>query len=232
MPHGSPPRSGPARSRAERPQGADERSRGEHLAGNCGARQDVRARQAATRVVACRDALVPPGATPPPESAGPRPHRPSPPAPPPPPGPPWSLDDVPRPWTGEAILAYIQAGLDPDGRLRDDHLQLPDEPPDTGQLRWAPGALDGVVTTHASSKDGAPETVIAAILALADHADAATLAATAEVLRTTEIRRSWTPSSGAWVRRPIPTGASGSARSPGCSPTRPPNATSSSSGSR
>ena len=44
-----------------------------------------------------------------------------------------------------------------------------------------------MVTTHASSKDGAPETVIAAILALADHADAATLAATAEVLRTTEI---------------------------------------------
>jgi len=117
----------------------------------------------------------------PPEPNGPLP----PPAPPPDPD--WSLDGIPRPWTGESILAYLQAGLEPDGRLREDHLQLPDEPPDTGQLRWAPGALDGVLTTHTKGTDGAPEAVVVAILALTDHADAATLAATTEVLRTTDV---------------------------------------------
>ena len=137
-------------------------------------------------------------------------------------------------WTGEPILTYIQAGLHPMRRPCDDHLQLLTEPPghlpDGRRARWR-----AVVTTHASSKDGAPETVIAAILALADHADAATLAATAEVLRTTEIL----PVVDAVLRglgsRPIPDRRlllDPSADRPAVSPTRPPSATSSSSGSR
>ena len=51
------------------------------------------------------------------------------------------------PWTEQSIYRFISSHIDPQsGELDSKDLELPDEPPRSGsKLRWAPGALDGVM---------------------------------------------------------------------------------------
>ncbi len=68
---------------------------------------------------------------------------------------PQSFEALRAPW-GErpSIHDFLRAAARPDGTLPDD-CELPDtRPPDDG-LRWAPGALDGVMSHHAGPPDGA-----------------------------------------------------------------------------
>jgi hypothetical protein len=54
----------------------------------------------------------------------------------------------------EPLLAYIRRHLDAAGRLSDDGLDLPDtKPVGSNELRWAPGALDGVLGHHGHPGD-------------------------------------------------------------------------------
>ncbi|WP_322936739.1 hypothetical protein [Nocardioides bizhenqiangii] len=54
---------------------------------------------------------------------------------------------------GESIYEFLRDHLDEAGRLSDPDLRLPDEKTDTSGLRWAPGAMDGVLGHHAGSAD-------------------------------------------------------------------------------
>ena len=54
----------------------------------------------------------------------------------------------------EPLLAYIRRHLDAAGRLSDDGLDLPDtKAVGSNELRWAPGALDGVLGHHGDPGD-------------------------------------------------------------------------------
>jgi len=70
--------------------------------------------------------------------------------------------------TSEPLLSYIRRHLDAAGRLVSEDLPLPDEPPpsDSG-LRWAPGALDGVMGHHAVPDDDGRAPRVAELLAKA-----------------------------------------------------------------
>ena len=71
----------------------------------------------------------------------------------------WNLERVPRPWPESAVslLSHLRSHTDPaSGKLSEAGHRLPDEPPDApDQLRWAPGALDGVMGHHAGCDDDA-----------------------------------------------------------------------------
>ncbi|GAB3251043.1 hypothetical protein [Nocardioides dilutus] len=56
---------------------------------------------------------------------------------------------------GTSIYDFIVEHLDEAGRLSDPGLRLPDEPEATDGIRWAPGAMDGVLGHHASGNDAA-----------------------------------------------------------------------------
>ncbi|MDU9416315.1 hypothetical protein [Pseudomonas sp. zfem005] len=79
----------------------------------------------------------------------------------------------PIPWAIErpSLYAFLAAYADSPEGLPDSELTLPDEaPPGTGsELRWAPGALDGVLGHHASADDvDTADEVMAALLATLD----------------------------------------------------------------
>ena len=57
-----------------------------------------------------------------------------------------------RPAIYEHIVAHIDAST---GRLKDSGLELPDEPEDDGQIRWAAGAFDGVMGHHSGGEEEA-----------------------------------------------------------------------------
>src|SRR5687768_8942187 len=67
---------------------------------------------------------------------------------------PWSLAKVARPWGSRpSLYEYVRARLDPTtGRLAQDAYTLPDDKVQGG-VRWAPGALDGVMSHHAGPGD-------------------------------------------------------------------------------
>lgn len=53
------------------------------------------------------------------------------------------------------ILEHIRTHLDPSGTgLLEGGERLPDEPPDDAAIRWAPGAMDGVMGHHAGGGEG------------------------------------------------------------------------------
>jgi len=54
-----------------------------------------------------------------------------------------------------SIYEFILEHLDEAGRLRDPGLRLPDEPEVADGIRWAPGAMDGVLGHHAGGDDPA-----------------------------------------------------------------------------
>lgn len=54
---------------------------------------------------------------------------------------------------GTPIFDFIVAHLDDDGKLEASGVTLPDEDVDAGELRWAPGAMDGVFGHHAGSDE-------------------------------------------------------------------------------
>jgi hypothetical protein len=62
--------------------------------------------------------------------------------------------DVPRPWEGPSLYDYVRSRIDPEtGRLPRSAEVLPDEEEDSGKIRWAAGAIDGVMGHHAGSSD-------------------------------------------------------------------------------
>jgi hypothetical protein len=62
----------------------------------------------------------------------------------------WSLDGVERPWdAGGSIFEHLRRHTLPDGKLDDAGLALPDESQhEPSRMRWAAGALDGVLGHH------------------------------------------------------------------------------------
>jgi len=67
---------------------------------------------------------------------------------------PRSFDDLAKPWDERtSIHDFLRDAAGADGMLPAD-LELPDRPEPAGGLRWAPGALDGVMTHHAAPPDG------------------------------------------------------------------------------
>lgn len=60
--------------------------------------------------------------------------------------------DLPRLTPSPSIYEFLAARADELGRLPDDVI-LPDEPDRDGGIRWAPGALDGVLGHHAGRDD-------------------------------------------------------------------------------
>jgi hypothetical protein len=89
------------------------------------------------------------------------------------------LADLPAPWApGPSLHAAIVEARDEDGVLPAG-FTLPDEaPPDPTQLRWAPGALDGVLSHHGppASAEGRVEAIAAAVRQLVDRPTAEGLA--------------------------------------------------------
>jgi hypothetical protein len=70
----------------------------------------------------------------------------------------WSLEGVERPWPrGTSIYEHLRVHTDATtGKLKDSGTRLPDEPTDApNQLRWAAGALDGVMGHHLEAGDEA-----------------------------------------------------------------------------
>lgn len=61
----------------------------------------------------------------------------------------WDFESLPRPWGDRpSIYEYIEAHRSTDGSLREDAMELPDETADDNQIRFAPGASDGVFGHH------------------------------------------------------------------------------------
>lgn len=93
----------------------------------------------------------------------------------------WTLEGLARPW-GErpSLHAFVRRHLDAGtGKLRSDGTTLPDEAVEAGGLRWAAGALDGVMGHHVGDGDGAELRVKQLTKALADlceHASSERLA--------------------------------------------------------
>jgi hypothetical protein len=67
---------------------------------------------------------------------------------------PWSLAGLPRPWEGRpSLYQHVASRIDPEtGRLPQSAERLPDEE-DGAKIRWAAGAIDGVMGHHAGSAD-------------------------------------------------------------------------------
>lgn len=64
------------------------------------------------------------------------------------------FEDLRTPWGDRpAIYTALRAAALPDGSLPED-FELPDTPEPTGGIRWAPGALDGVMSHHVGQSDG------------------------------------------------------------------------------
>jgi hypothetical protein len=62
---------------------------------------------------------------------------------------------LPRLTASPSIYEFLAAKGDEVGRLPD-HVTLPDDAPATpGRIRWAPGALDGVIGTRSAAAAGA-----------------------------------------------------------------------------
>jgi hypothetical protein len=66
----------------------------------------------------------------------------------------------------EPLLSYIRRHLDASGRLAPAELELPDKPTSSNSgLRWAPGALDGVMGHHAGpDDDGRTQLIVEALV--------------------------------------------------------------------
>ncbi|MEZ4328709.1 MAG: hypothetical protein R3B40_26025 [Polyangiales bacterium] len=65
------------------------------------------------------------------------------------------FDDLEAPWrAGQAIHDALRDAAAPDGSLPEGY-ELPDTPEPDGEIRWASGALDGVMTHHAGLNDDA-----------------------------------------------------------------------------
>ena len=73
--------------------------------------------------------------------------------------------DLPTVVPGPSIYEFVRAHLGPDGRLVEAGRELPDEPQvSSGQLRWAPGAMDGVWGHHTGTEQAAEQVERAADL--------------------------------------------------------------------
>jgi len=76
----------------------------------------------------------------------------------------WSAA-VPEPWVDASIYEFVVARIDPvTGRFDSRGDVLPDEPAGEGQIRWADGALDGVLGHHGAREDLEPTSQRAANL--------------------------------------------------------------------
>jgi len=98
----------------------------------------------------------------------------------------WSLDGLTPPWGArEPLFELLRAAADPiDGTLPA-QLPLPDEAElGPGGVRWAPGALDGVLGHHVGGEDPAPRAraIADAITALVTEASDERLAALAALV--------------------------------------------------
>lgn len=91
----------------------------------------------------------------------------------------WSLDGVERPWdAGGSIFEHLRRHTLPDGKLDEAGAALPDEAQaEPSRLRWAAGALDGVLGHHTNrSTDNERVAELArALAALLARANAANL---------------------------------------------------------
>jgi hypothetical protein len=66
--------------------------------------------------------------------------------------------DLPAAGPGPSIYQFVRTHLGPDGRLDDAGRELPDEPlVGSGELRWAPGAMDGVMGHHTGPGEAAAQ---------------------------------------------------------------------------
>lgn len=76
---------------------------------------------------------------------------------------------------GPVIYDFIRSRLDPDGRLEDSSVVLPDDPAATSprEVRWGAGARDGVLGHHASgvSKEDKAQEIAGLIAAAGRHPD-------------------------------------------------------------
>jgi hypothetical protein len=62
---------------------------------------------------------------------------------------PWSLDGLRRPWIGTSLYEFLRSHIEAaTGCLAPDGERLPDDQDGGDEIRWAPGALDGVSTHH------------------------------------------------------------------------------------
>ena len=87
------------------------------------------------------------------------------------------LDRLPTPWGDRPpIYEAVRAAARPDGSLPND-FELPDESGRAGELRWAPGALDGVMSHHAgpADTDARAAGIAEAVVALTERASEAHL---------------------------------------------------------
>lgn len=66
----------------------------------------------------------------------------------------WDFERLPRPWGDRpSIYEHIQAHRSTDGSLPEDVMDLPDDAADDNQIRFAPGASDGVFGHHVGPGD-------------------------------------------------------------------------------
>jgi hypothetical protein len=99
----------------------------------------------------------------------------------------WHLDPADAPWAGRPSLHdFVVRHTRPDGTgLTPEGNTLPDEVVEPGAIRWAPGAMDGVMSHHAGSGSAEERlrSVVEALRAVLRRPDAGRLAALYALLR-------------------------------------------------